>query len=585
MRKKWLKILFAFAFAIFTLPFSGLTASAEEKVYDDVKDAKIIAKALHADEDKASGAAGFINEEAILNIENGEVTLTITIPNIDFAKITGLQVEGKDPKVIEGKDARNMVFSLNKLKPELIAQVQYDVPGMFEGDEPFRFVLEGLDNLPVKEENDNNDEDSTLPDEEDGKEQPNEDVTNPDEEESEENNDSDEEEVTNPVEDGNNDSDEETSQPEEETIKIADLADGFYLINTDYLYIDSDKPSAMGSYLDSPVFLSVKDGKGELTITINANETVTLLKVDGKKAIESKVEGNFRYETFGLSDLTSIINAYVEYQAPMPGGEIWNGEADFRIVLDEANVSESSASAKPGAHIKAPKPGKENPNPSTGEPSEKPIEKPKDVDNVSTINFVIKHETENKPSIADQFFKKPAVLIEKDGERYLQLTVTNPEYINWLKFEFGEMKIVKINEDGSAVYQVKLPKNFDLSRVALLDMMITVPGLYKESHTTRVIFDISSIKEIDLSNGTVGDPLDESELPKAKDIDTKLDSNTPPKPELGNGDDDDTTPGANGSNGAGLNPKTGEETNILFYVLLLIGSAIPLAIQAKKHFA
>lgn len=395
------------------------------------------------------------------------------------------------------------------------------------------------------------------------------------------------EEVTEPKED---------ESEEIELQKISDLEDGFYLIDTEYLYIDSEKPSAMGSYLDSPVFLSIKDGKGELTVTINKDETVTLLQVNGTNAIESKVEGNNRYETFTLSNLTSVYSAYVEYQAPFKDG-VYEGDADFRIVLDEANISDSNASEKPGAHIEVdeteePKEDSNKPstpNPSTEKPvNEEKIDIPDSADKAYTINYVIKDETKDKVSAADQFFNKPAVLIEKDGEMYLQLTSTSPEYIDWLRTEFGEMKVIKVNEDGSAVYQVKLPKNFELSNVLLLDMKITVPGVYEnEKHKARLFFDVDTMKEIDPVSVELGEPIDDSTLPKVSNADTKskLDPNTPSKPELGEGEEDTSAAASNAGNGGGLNPKTGEETNILLYVLLLIGSAIPLAVKAKRHFA
>ena len=41
------------------------------------------------------------------------------------------------------------------------------------------------------------------------------------------------------------------------------------------------------------------------------------------------------------------------------------------------------------------------------------------------------------------FFKGPAILLEKDGERYIQITVTGKQYIESLKNKFGEMVVVK----------------------------------------------------------------------------------------------------------------------------------------------
>src|SRR5699024_9834013 len=109
---------------------------------------EITAKALHADKDEPSGAAGFISEEATLIVNNGEIEFTIVVPHNDMAEITGLQIEEIEPTV----DGEQWTYSLSSLKSELDAQVQYEVPALnMKHDVPFRFVLEGLDELPEKE--------------------------------------------------------------------------------------------------------------------------------------------------------------------------------------------------------------------------------------------------------------------------------------------------------------------------------------------------------------------------------------------------------------------------------------------------
>src|SRR5699024_12254568 len=123
--KKGFTILMALVITFFTVPFGGITALADGKVYDDIKDGEhsIVAKALHADKDEASGAASFIEEEAILSIKDGEINLTITIPHNEMAEIKGLQIEGKEPV----KDGGNWTYQLDVVKQELDAQVQYEV--------------------------------------------------------------------------------------------------------------------------------------------------------------------------------------------------------------------------------------------------------------------------------------------------------------------------------------------------------------------------------------------------------------------------------------------------------------------------
>ncbi|PAV29613.1 hypothetical protein CIL05_09560 [Virgibacillus profundi] len=583
MRNKWILTLII---AILALPILSTSVFAEETVVYEDGEYLITAKAINADTSERSGAAGFLNEEATLNIKDGEATLTITVPHNEMAEITGLQVEGDKPDVTEDETARYMAFKLANLKSELNAQVQYEVPSIgLEHDVPFKFVLEDLDEIPVVEE------EPTEPEEE---------PTEPEQ----------------PVDP------EEPSEPE-----TIDLADGFYTINGSYLHLEEEKASTMTRYLDSSLFLEVVNGKVELTVTVNADETVTLLKVDGKNAIESKVDGKKRYDTYELDSLASIHHGYVDYQAPMKDGSIHYGKAKFRISLAEDSIAETDASAKPGyeEESEVPEEPTEPEEPSDGEDpadkeednNNKPEDKedPVDKDNrdktkpetpekkdqlvpdkAYEIDFEIKHESEDKTSAADSFFKGPAILLEKDGERYLQITVTGKQYIESLKNKFGDMVVVK--EDGNTiVYQFKLDGS--ISDVILLDMIITVPGIYEgQNHKARLFLNESSMKEIDASayrlvasdngNGPTvdGESGDGNQTPDPGNDKPKTDDDktTPEKPELGSGDDNNQSGDQTENGEKAQNPQTGDSTNIMLYVILLIGSAIPLALKLKRRF-
>src|SRR5699024_3946352 len=154
--KKIFSLAAAFIITLFVLPF-GNTALADGEEYDDIKDGEynITANALHDDEDKPSGAAGFIDEKATWSVHEGEIEFTITIPHNDMAEVTGLQIEGAKPTI----DGEKWTYKLDKLTSTLSSQVQYEVPAMdMVGDEPFRFILEGLDDLPVTEDESTNDD-------------------------------------------------------------------------------------------------------------------------------------------------------------------------------------------------------------------------------------------------------------------------------------------------------------------------------------------------------------------------------------------------------------------------------------------
>ncbi len=720
MKRKF-TLLLTILFTLFTLPVSGLTVSAAEKTYDDIEDGEyaIIAKALHADKDEASGAATFMNEDATLRIQDGKVELTITIPDNEFAEIEGLQVEGVEP-IVEGTDeGRNMTYPLSQLKSELNAQVQYAVPTIgLEHDVPFRFILEGLDELPVIEdeiEEPETPEEPTDPengsdDGEDGSEENESDEgkegSEEEEEESNEGNDSSLENGSYTVEtsylhadedkpsamarymdstvylnvqddkieatitvnehhtvtklqvDGNNAIEAKLDgENRYETFVIEDLSslasgyaeyqaplpdgsihygqadfridfdidsisevdktdqpgngieevliqldDGFYTIDTSYLKVGSDEKSSMGNYLNDSVFVSVENGNYLLTITINEDETVTKLQVDGNDSVGKEVDGDKRYETFEVTDLSSLHSAYVEYQAPF-GDNIFEGQADFDISLDPHSVKEAQQSDKPGYEEEDPDEVEEDPEEENDESTEG-IDNEEDPsalvpDKVYTIDYDIYDEKKENLSVANQFFTGEAILLEKDGKTYAQLTITNGEMVKALSNEYGDAILVKVNNDGSIVVQLRVDN--DLSDM-LLDMHIVVPenampGFpgYNAEHEAYLVFNTDTkeeVKDIEgyelaaVAGNENGPEVTEDESTGGvigDDNGNNNDDNTPKKPEFGtNGSNGDGNSG-NGENG--INPQTGDTSKLMFYALLLIGSLVPLAIQFKRRFA
>src|SRR5690625_3092238 len=116
--KKSFNIFLVLVITFFTLPFAGNTVSADDKVFDNIDDGvhEIKIDALHATEDKPSGAAGFISKDAKLSIQDGEVKLTLTIPHNETAEVTGLQIEGVEPVVEEDEKAKYKTYKIDSLK-------------------------------------------------------------------------------------------------------------------------------------------------------------------------------------------------------------------------------------------------------------------------------------------------------------------------------------------------------------------------------------------------------------------------------------------------------------------------------------
>src|SRR5699024_10196440 len=124
--------------------FGQQPVPAETSSYNNIEPGSYdnTAKALNADQDEASGAAGFIDENATLTVTEDSCSCTINIPNTPRAEISGLQVEGAEH--VE-KSGTKWTYQLNEIKEILSAQTQDEVP-MFNMKHyvPFRFKLEGL---------------------------------------------------------------------------------------------------------------------------------------------------------------------------------------------------------------------------------------------------------------------------------------------------------------------------------------------------------------------------------------------------------------------------------------------------------
>lgn len=543
--KKSFNILLAFVIAFFAFPFVGQKASADGEVYDNIKDGThdIKVKALKKGTDELSTAANYMDEKATLKVSNGQAELTLSIPKNDAMIFNKLELDGISPSIEDTGDSNAYTYQLKTVASKIPAVTTYEVPfiGLIHENVELDFELVGLDELPVVEEQ--------------------------------------------PEEDGNND--------ESTTI---DLANGSYTMDVSYLKADNDDNSSMGNYLGDSVFLSVEDGKAELTLTVTNKDAVTKLQVDGNDAIDKVVDGEKRYETFKLDRLDSIVAAYVEYQAPY-NGRVFEGQADFRIALDEASIKSVNASDKPGADIES-EPGKEKEdedkdnNGSSDDEGKTPQKEPNEEnlltpDKAYEIDYVIKHEDGIQDSIANQFFTGKAILLEKDGKTYAQLTITSGEMIKELKNKYGKALIVKKNDDGSIVVQLRVPN--DLSNMKL-EMHVVVPAGaipgfpgYDEKHTAILVFDKGSQKEIDVGlHKLVGSPNKENGngpyTPGVEGVDELGgDENgepSPAKPEFGNGAD----------NGKTDNPKTGDTSKVLLYTLLLISSLIPLAFKLKRRY-
>src|SRR5690625_1280125 len=525
---------------------------------------------LQATEEKPSAMARYLGDTVFVTVEEGKTELTITVT--DHETVTKLQVEGENSVTakLDGEN-RYETFELESLKDTVNAYVEYQAPygdGIHYGSADFRIVFdaESINKVGVED-------------------QPGYDI----------------EEV------------------------LLNLDEGYYTIDASYVNLTDGSQSAMARYLADNAFVSVKDGKVELTITVNSDETVTKLQVNGEDAVDKVVDGDNRYETFELNDLLSILNGYVEYQAPFGDG-IHYGDATFKIDLDVDSVNTAEASEKPGAGIKNPVEKEielNEPTPvKSGEvvtvkgSNDTQISMPKELpDDVSVtitkvkkdevknkgdlkvageiyefdfenldnyegtfelvmgydadkydseqvdiyyfdeekgewiaqngkvengkitvevthfstygvfakeveedkndtegekpvgaeeIDYTIMHENGKEESTANSFFKKPGLLFEKDGKKYVEVTITNGNMVKGLSTFDTDAVIVKENDDGSVVVQFQV--NSDMSDTEL-KMRVVVPGVYDKEHNALFV----------INNGdSTDEPTNEEKKPKPK---------------------------------------------------------------------
>jgi len=485
-----MNIFLAVLITLFSFPIGGLNVSAEGKTYDDIKDGeyKIGVTALETNSDKESGADSFLINKATLKVDGENITLETNYTKdvsmeygINWAKI------GDNAPVYqeENDKAFTYVFEIDEIKESYPASMNYYVPRMpgDMGDKEkghsvdYRIVLdkEDLAKLPVKDEE--------------------------------------------------ADTGEKEFDENEDNRAFNNLEDGFYSVDASYINVKTGENSTMAKFLSDNIFLEVDGDSVELTITVEDNETVTLLQVEGQDPIEVTTKGKQNYETFKLNKLSTEYTAFTKYTSVW-GDNVYNGEADFNIEIDEASLKAAEESDKPvGEPVKEEtKPGDEN----TGSNNEGKVEddnatEPEEEEEADvtkySIDYSILHADKDEPSVANEYFVKPGTLIEKDGKTYFQAEVTSWSMIQDLKYNDKNVKVLSEDKEKDTAL-IELKVEGDLSKEIPLSFAVVVPGVYDTTHTARLVFDVDSKKLI----------IDETSTPADPKENRKKDSGEKPKP-------------------------------------------------------
>lgn len=536
--RKSLALFFAVLLAVFTLPLGHITANAEELVFDNIQDGEYTLKIqlLKEGTDEKSAAADYMEKYVKLLVEGEKTQLTFYIPEIEGFSFTKFEVEGAQPEVDsikvvdeETNETVNLftyTFDIAELKTNLTSNISYKVtiPFVFEhNDVGMDIVLLGLNELPEAE---------------------------------------DEEEVGADVRVVGE-------------ILTEEEADHFYELN-----FDTDSSSTKRQLLnpvkvlekgeDTYIQIQISDNGAPLfrSLKFNGEEVIWNSITEAPYIIQYKLTGNLE----DVIDVSMVIDtrAFGGIVMPHDGIDLW-------LVLDDAEEGEETEEPIEGDTEEDTGEGteEETEEEATEEQDEANLLSP---DKVYEVNYTILHEDGDKPSVADSFFAKPGYILEKNGVKYFQFTITDPDYVKTFNNKYGDYLLVKENEDGSAVYQLKL--DGDLSNM-VLDMHIVVPqgampGFpgYDAEHQAILFIDSDTLKEIEDIEGFVLAGSTSADNESGPFVGTDEEEDVVEEDETVVEETDGET-----------NPQTGVKSNILLYVLLLVGSATLLAIQLKRRTA
>ncbi|MFS0645304.1 NEAT domain-containing protein [Siminovitchia sp. 179-K 8D1 HS] len=253
------------------------------------------------------------------------------------------------------------------------------------------------------------------------------------------------------------------------------LEDGNYTIDLEALHAKEDKPSGMARYIEKTASLAVKGGKTLLTLTLTDHKTVTGFQVEGKQPVTEDVNEakNTRAVTYELDQLTTLMNAQVQYTA---GAH--NGDQPLRLAFNEDSVT----------------PADEEEEEEDGD-----TDHPKYADGVYKLPFVVWQAAKDEQSVADEYFEKPAQLIIEDGKYTVQAELKNSSWWQYFKVQSGNdfVDVTTVSEDVKKGTRIVKFKVDDLDQIlnAKVHIIVTgIPGLdYDNKYDIRFKFDPSEI--------------------------------------------------------------------------------------------
>ena len=313
----------------------------------------------------------------------------------------------------------------------------------------------------------------------------------------------------------------------------------------------SSEISYMDQYMEKPAQVLHENGKTYLQLTLknasywksfdlyDGNKKLNVQTVSEDKSADIKV---IKFEAKpGTKSLTSKVHIVVSAIG-------YDNKYTTEIKFDSAVPKPDGSKAEDSNETDNPttKPSESNTGTSIEQSHQKSdtTKKPKAESGQITRDYKVYKEKSNEISYMDQYMVKPARIVEKDGKRYVEITLKSASY--WKSFDLYDngkrINVETVSEDKSAdtkVIRFVEPNNL---KELTSKVHIIVPAINYDNHyTTRIVFD----KEVTNGKGATSGQNNEA---------GSSDSNTGGSSHSDNGN---TTDGSNGTTDSGSSTNDG----------------------------
>ena len=313
----------------------------------------------------------------------------------------------------------------------------------------------------------------------------------------------------------------------------------------------SSEISYMDQYMEKPAQVLHENGKTYLQLTLknasywksfdlyDGNKKLNVQTVSEDKSADIKV---IKFEAKpGTKSLTSKVHIVVSAIG-------YDNKYTTEIKFDSAVPKPDGSKAEDSNETDNPttKPSESNTGTSMEQSHQKSdtTKKPKAESGQITRDYKVYKEKSNEISYMDQYMVKPARIVEKDGKRYVEITLKSASY--WKSFDLYDngkrINVETVSEDKSAdtkVIRFVEPNNL---KELTSKVHIIVPAINYDNHyTTRIVFD----KEVTNGKGAISGQNNEA---------GSSDSSTGGSSHSDNGN---TTDGSNGTTDSGSSTNDG----------------------------